>query len=214
VSTAVFILNRSPTKALKGMMPYETWHGHKPNVSYLRTFGYIGHVKTVKPGLGKLEDRSTKMVFQGYEDGTKAYRFYDPARGKVVVSRDIVFNEAAAWRWDTAATGEAEGSGGGLTSEFVVERLVIERWSGAEEAAQEQGAEAVEPLSPGTAEDPPSPGAASSGSPATSVFPEQRTPAAAADLEFASPPVHLLGVRGCLPRRRGAPIQASGQHHW
>ena len=82
VSTAVFILNRSPTKALKGMMPYEAWHGRKPNVSYLRTFGCIGHVKTVKPGLGKLEDRSTKMVFLGYEDGTKAYQLYDPARGR------------------------------------------------------------------------------------------------------------------------------------
>ena len=93
---AVFILNRSPTKALKGMTPYEAWHGHKPNVSYLRTFGCIEHVKTVKPSLVKLEDRSTKMVILGYEDGTKAYRFYDPARGKVVVSRDVVFDEAAA----------------------------------------------------------------------------------------------------------------------
>src|SRR6185295_3106631 len=95
VSTAVFILNRSPTKALKGMTPYQAWYGRKPDVSYLRTFGCIGHVKTVKPGLGKLEDRSTKMVFLGYEDGTKVYRLYDPARGKVVVSRDVVFDEAA-----------------------------------------------------------------------------------------------------------------------
>src|SRR6185312_1385971 len=137
VSTEVFILNRSPTKALKGMTPYQAWYGRKPNVSYLRTFGCIGHVKTVKPGLGKLEDRSTKMVFLGYEDGTKAYRLYDPAREKVVVSRDVVFDEAAAWSWSTPAAGEAEGSGGGLMGEFVVEQLVIERRSGAEEAAQE-----------------------------------------------------------------------------
>ena len=158
----MFILNRSATKALKGMTPYEAWHGRKPNVSYLRTFGCIGHVKTVKPGLGKLEDRSTKMVFLGYEDGTKAYRLYDPARGKVVVSRDVVFDEAAAWSWSTPAAGEAERSDGGLTGEFVVDQLVIERRSDAEEAAQEPGAEAVELPSPGTAEVPPSPGAASS----------------------------------------------------
>jgi len=75
------------------------------------------------------------MVFLGYEDGTKAYRLYNPARGKVVVSRDVVFNEAAARRWSTPAAGEAEGSGGGLMGEFVVEQLVIERRSGADEAA-------------------------------------------------------------------------------
>ena len=145
------------------------------------------------------------MVFLGYEDGTKAYRLYNPARGKVVVSRDVVFDETAAWSWSTPTAGEPEGSGGGLTGEFVVEQLVIERRSGAEEAAQEPEAEAVEPPSPGTAEVPPSPGAASSASPAS-------TPTAAADPEFASP-VLLLGVRGCLPRQRGAPIQESGRRH-
>ena len=33
VTTAVFILNRAPTKALKGKTPFEAWHGRKPNVS-------------------------------------------------------------------------------------------------------------------------------------------------------------------------------------
>ena len=51
---AMFILNRAPTKALKGKMPFEAWHGRKPNVSFLRTFGCVGHVKNTKPHLGKL----------------------------------------------------------------------------------------------------------------------------------------------------------------
>jgi hypothetical protein len=49
VSTAVFVLNRCPTKALKGQMSFEAWHGRKPNVAFLRTFGCVGHVKTTKP---------------------------------------------------------------------------------------------------------------------------------------------------------------------
>ncbi|CAO2147884.1 unnamed protein product [Urochloa humidicola] len=48
VSTAVFILNRSPTKALKGATPFEAWHGRKPDVSFLRTFGCVAHVKVTK----------------------------------------------------------------------------------------------------------------------------------------------------------------------
>jgi hypothetical protein len=35
VVTVVYILNRSPTKALNGMTPYEAWHGRKPAVSHL-----------------------------------------------------------------------------------------------------------------------------------------------------------------------------------
>ena len=36
------------------------------------------------------------MVVLGYEEGSKAYRLYDPNRGKVVISRDVVFDEKAA----------------------------------------------------------------------------------------------------------------------
>lgn len=35
VSTAVFILNRAPTKALKGKTPFEAWYGRMPDVSFL-----------------------------------------------------------------------------------------------------------------------------------------------------------------------------------
>ena len=93
---AVFILNRVPTKALKGMTSFEAWYGRKPSVSFLQTFGYIGHVKNTKRHLSKLEDRSTPMVLLGYEEDSKAYQLYDPKRGKVI-SRDVVFDEKAAW---------------------------------------------------------------------------------------------------------------------
>jgi len=97
VTTAVFILNCAPTKALTGKTLFEAWYGRKPSVSFLRTFGCIGHVGKTKPVLTKLEDRSTPMVFLGYAEGTKAYWLYDPRRDKVLVSCDIVFDEKAAW---------------------------------------------------------------------------------------------------------------------
>jgi len=37
------------------------------------------------------------MLFLGYAEGTKAYWLYDPRRDKVLVSRDVVFDEKAAW---------------------------------------------------------------------------------------------------------------------
>ena len=72
VTTTVFILNRAPTKALKGVTPFEAWYGRHPSVSFLQTFGCIGHIRKMKLVLTKLEDRSTPMVLLGYEEGTKA----------------------------------------------------------------------------------------------------------------------------------------------
>jgi hypothetical protein len=56
--TAVYILNRSPTKALNGRTPYEAWHGRKPAVSHLRVFGCLAFAKELGY-VGKLDDRST-----------------------------------------------------------------------------------------------------------------------------------------------------------
>jgi hypothetical protein len=66
VRTAVYLLNRSPTKAVANMIPFEAWHVKKPKVGQLKVFGYVAHVKQLGPGLNKLSDRSRKM-FIGYE---------------------------------------------------------------------------------------------------------------------------------------------------
>ena len=93
VSTAVYLLNRAPTRSLKMKTLYEAWHSRKPKVHHLRTFRCVAHVKTVGPGVSKLSDRSTKMVFVGYETGTKGYRVYDPMMIRLHVSRDMTFEE-------------------------------------------------------------------------------------------------------------------------
>jgi hypothetical protein len=98
--TTVYLLNRSPIKALDSKTPYEAWHGKKSRVNHLRIFGCVSHVKSLGPGINKLADRSSKMVFIGYESGTKGYRFFDPSTNKLVVSRDVIFEEGKPWDWD------------------------------------------------------------------------------------------------------------------
>lgn len=53
-----------------------------------------------------LDDRSRRVVFIGYEVGTKAYRFFDPVSKKVIISRDVIFEEEVKWNWDCAETSE------------------------------------------------------------------------------------------------------------
>jgi hypothetical protein len=76
----------SVNSCLQGITPYEAWHNKKRKVDYLRTFGCVTHVKKVGTGVTKLTDRSTKMVFIGYEKGTKGDRLYDPVAKKLHIS--------------------------------------------------------------------------------------------------------------------------------
>jgi hypothetical protein len=99
VVTAVYILNRSHTKALNGRTSYKAWHGRKPAVSHLRVFGCLAFGKELSH-IGKLDDMSTTGVFIGYEEGSKAYRILDPGTQRVRTTRDVVFDEGRGWAWD------------------------------------------------------------------------------------------------------------------
>jgi hypothetical protein len=91
VVTNVYILNRSPTKALNGRMSYEAWHGRKPAVSHLRVFDCLTFAKELGH-IGKLDDMSTPGVFIGYVEGSKAYSILDPGTQRVRTTRDVVFD--------------------------------------------------------------------------------------------------------------------------
>ena len=41
------------------------------------------------------------MVLIGYEKGTKAYRACNNSINKVVVTRDVVFEDARSWNWNS-----------------------------------------------------------------------------------------------------------------
>ncbi|XP_076912690.1 uncharacterized protein LOC143571056 [Bidens hawaiensis] len=97
VRHSVYLLNRITTKAVSNKTPYECWKGNKPTLNHLKVFGCVAHVKKLSNQLTKLSDRSVPMVYFGIENGTKAYRLYNPILKKVVVARDVVFNEKRCW---------------------------------------------------------------------------------------------------------------------
>jgi hypothetical protein len=118
VVTAVYILNRLPTKALNGRTPYEAWHGCKPVVSHLWVFGCLAFAKELGH-VGKLDDRSTPGVFIDYAEGSKACRILDPETQHVRTARDEVFNERRGWAWDKAAEDGSTPTYDGFTIEYV-----------------------------------------------------------------------------------------------
>lgn len=91
--TATYIRNRSPT-ATGAKTPFELFFGTRPDVRGMRAFGCTAYVHIPKGQRTKLDPVSLKGVFVGYEAGSKAYRVLLPDRNRVVVSRDVTFNEA------------------------------------------------------------------------------------------------------------------------
>ena len=79
------------------MVPEEKWSGIKANVECFRVFGSIAHVHIPEQKRTKLDDQCLKCVLLGVSDESKAYRRYDPATKKIIVSRDVIFEECAKW---------------------------------------------------------------------------------------------------------------------
>ncbi|XP_076926208.1 uncharacterized protein LOC143589278, partial [Bidens hawaiensis] len=63
-------------------------------------FGCLGHVHVPKEKRTKFGDRSFTCVLAGVSEESKGYRLIDPRTMKVVVSKDVIFEEDKAWVWD------------------------------------------------------------------------------------------------------------------
>jgi len=99
VNWCIHTLNRSPTTTVKEVTPEEAWSGVKPSVGYFRVFGCIGHVHVPYEKRTKLDSRSTKCVLLGVSEETKGYRMFNPLTKKLIISRDVIFEENATWNW-------------------------------------------------------------------------------------------------------------------
>ena len=95
LATSVYLRNRSPTKAIEAMTPYEAWSGTKPDVSFLRVFGCSAYAHIPKAERRKLDSKARKCVMLGYGTSQKGYRLYDIEQMKVVHSRDVVFDKTS-----------------------------------------------------------------------------------------------------------------------
>ncbi|CAN7059401.1 unnamed protein product [Brassica oleracea var. botrytis] len=104
VMTACYLINRTPTRILGDLTPYEVLNKRKPSINHLRVFGCLCYVLQPDGQRNKLEPRSTKAVFLGYSTTQKGYKCYVPEARRVLVSRDVKFVESRGYfekkSWD------------------------------------------------------------------------------------------------------------------
>lgn len=93
LATAVYLKNRSPTSCFHGETPYQRWWKKKPEVGHLKVFGCTAYVHIPSEKRTKLDEKSLKCTFIGYSEESKGYKFFDPDKRRMFLSRDAVFDE-------------------------------------------------------------------------------------------------------------------------
>jgi hypothetical protein len=94
VVTANYTRNRTPVSA-HGMTPWEAFFGKKPKLGHMRVFGARAFAHVPKQRRRKLDPVSERGVFVGYEPDSKAYRVLRESDGKLIIRRDVIFDEGA-----------------------------------------------------------------------------------------------------------------------
>ena len=90
ITAANYLQNRLPSSSIE-KTPYE--FNKKPSYSHIRIFGSEAYVHVPKEKHFKLDVKAKKMVFVGYAEERKAYRFLDRKTNQIVISRDAKFIE-------------------------------------------------------------------------------------------------------------------------
>jgi hypothetical protein len=88
-----YIVNRTPTKALKNITPEEAWTKIKPYVSHFRVFGSIAWAHIPNEKRKTLQPKSEKCIFVGYSEDVKGYRLLQPHCNEIILRRDVKFDE-------------------------------------------------------------------------------------------------------------------------
>ncbi|PPQ83602.1 hypothetical protein CVT26_001384 [Gymnopilus dilepis] len=96
VRHVVWLMNRTSTKALDGMTPYEAAFGKKPDLRGLREWGEKVWVR-VEAG-NKLGGRVKEGRWIGVDERSKGVRVYWPETRSVSVERNVYYDETSASR--------------------------------------------------------------------------------------------------------------------
>ncbi|GAA5919125.1 hypothetical protein JCM5296_003862 [Sporobolomyces johnsonii] len=87
LSAAVYLYNRTPTSALNGKTPYESYHGTPPSLDHLRPWGCSAWLSLPREGsyrTTKLDARAVEARFVGYPPDRKGWLFWVPEWRSVV----------------------------------------------------------------------------------------------------------------------------------
>lgn len=94
ISTTIHTLNRVQLKEDSNQTPYKLQYGYKPNVSYLKVFGFKCYILK-ESRKGKFNVKSDEGIFLGYSCRNKAYKCLNLTNHKIIQSAHVMIDEFA-----------------------------------------------------------------------------------------------------------------------
>ncbi|XP_049933224.1 retrovirus-related Pol polyprotein from transposon RE1 isoform X3 [Nymphaea colorata] len=92
ILTSVYLINRMPSRVLKGRTPYSMLPGSsQPFHLPPRVFGCVCFIHNHSPNVKKLDPKSIKGIFLGYSSTKKGYKCL--ATGRLHITKDVTFLE-------------------------------------------------------------------------------------------------------------------------
>lgn len=93
VNYAVFTINQTGTSTVAGKSPADLWYGRRIDINKLRIFGCDCWVLNTSQTRKKLDRKSRKGIFVGYDLQSSSYRVYIPGEREVICSENVTFSE-------------------------------------------------------------------------------------------------------------------------
>ena len=111
--TAVYVINRMPSKALEMETPLQVLSTlvMLPPVIMLppRIFGCVAFMHLHKYQRTKIDPRPIRCLFLGYGLTQKGYRCYDPIHRRTYVTMDVTFLESETYYNSTTSNSPLQG---------------------------------------------------------------------------------------------------------
>ncbi|KAH9096323.1 hypothetical protein Ae201684P_009555 [Aphanomyces euteiches] len=97
VSHAMYLWNRTYSASTPGTTPFEKLWKSKPDLGNLRIFGCEAYAHVESHQRTKFASKTIRAMYLGHEPNVKGYRLYTSSPERIIVSRNVVFNETKSF---------------------------------------------------------------------------------------------------------------------
>ena len=92
-SVPLFTINQTGTSSVAGKSPADLWFGRRVSLHSMKSFGCECYMMIPDHQRQKMNEKSKKGIFVGYDIEEQGYRIYFPDKRQVEVSCNVLFNE-------------------------------------------------------------------------------------------------------------------------
>lgn len=94
VDTANYLVNKLPSSAIGGQIPFTLWTGQETSLAHVWVFGLPSYAYVPEAHRSKFDARSQMLILVGFLDSLKCYKLLHPVTHKPHYARSVIINES------------------------------------------------------------------------------------------------------------------------